>query len=174
MTRTTIQISNPRDLPQLMAPLAFLLACDKVPQAGFEPDTGLTLELIVLKKRKGASPTWWRSCNRWGSWPRRWSPREGGSHSSGRENWLEERKTWKRKKVGRKSDWEPSALDPVLDHEELANDEDDPGQVEDNHNNHHDHLGTWQMESTPTTQDNTRARFVSWRPFFPDRMWVFL
>jgi hypothetical protein len=55
MTRTTIQISNPRDLPQLMAPLAFFLACDKVPQAGFEPDTGLTLELIVLKKRKGAS-----------------------------------------------------------------------------------------------------------------------
>ena len=131
MTRTTIQISNPRDLPQLMAPLAFLLACDKVPQAGFEPDTGLTLELIVLKKRKGASPTWWRSCNRWGSWPRRWSPREGGSHSSGRENWLAGRKTWKRKKVGRKSDWEPSALDPVLDHEELADDEDDPGQVED-------------------------------------------
>ena len=131
MTRTTIQISNPRDLPQLMAPLAFLLACDKVPQAGFEPDTGLTLELIVLKKRKGASPTWWRSCNRWGSWPRRWSPREDGSHLSGRENWLVGRKTWKRKKVGRKSDWEPSALDPVLDHEELANDEDDPGQVED-------------------------------------------
>ena len=131
MMRTTIQISNPRDLPQLMAPLAFLLACDKVPQAGFEPDTGLTLELIVLKKRKGASPTWWRSCNRWGSWPRRWSPREGGSHSSGRENWLAGRKTWKGKKVGRKSDWEPSALDPVLDHEELANDEDDPEQVDD-------------------------------------------
>ena len=42
------------------------------------------------------------------------------------------------------------------------------------HHHHHDHLGTWQMESTPTTQDNTRARFVSWRPFFPDRMWVFL
>ena len=100
MTRTTIQISNPRDLPQLMAPLAFLLACDKVPQAGFEPDTGLTLELIDLKKRKGASPTWWRSCNRWGSWPRRWSPREGGSHSSGRENWLAGRKTWKGKKLG--------------------------------------------------------------------------
>ena len=114
-----------------MAPLAFLLACDKVPQAGFEPDTGLTLELIVLKKRRAPLSTWWRSCNKWGSWPRRWSPREGGSHSSGRENWLAERKTWKRKKVGRTSDWEPSALDPVLDHEELANDEDDPGQVGD-------------------------------------------
>ena len=39
-----------------MAPLAFLLACDKVPQAGFEPDTGLTLELIVLKKRRAPLP----------------------------------------------------------------------------------------------------------------------
>ena len=37
--RTTIQISNPRDLPQLMAPLVFLLACENVPQAGCEPDT---------------------------------------------------------------------------------------------------------------------------------------
>ena len=36
------------------------------------------------------------------------------------------------------------------------------------------YLGTWQMERTPTTQDKTRARFVSWRPFFPDRMCVFL
>ena len=100
MTRTTIQISNPRDLPQLMAPLAFLLACDKVPQAGFEPDTGLTLELIVLKRGRAPLSTWWRSCNKWGSWRRRWSPREGGSHLSGRENWLEERKTWKERKLG--------------------------------------------------------------------------
>ena len=35
-------------------------------------------------------------------------------------------------------------------------------------------LGTWQMERTPTTQDNTRARFVSCLPFFPERMCVFL
>ena len=35
-------------------------------------------------------------------------------------------------------------------------------------------LGRWQMERTPTTQDNTRARFVSCRPFFPERMCVFL
>ena len=39
MTRTRIQISNPRDLPQLMVSLAFLFACDNVPQAGFEPGT---------------------------------------------------------------------------------------------------------------------------------------